>query len=173
MRTQQICEAFRMVCLALACLLACESSLAFADTPISNTTYSHFCSSDRRFCATSKQTPPLTTVFEKGGQSQKPLWSTPAFIPVGFLSTDGKVLASCYPGLNLVPEDAGLDFVVVKVYLNGQEIQIIQLSALYKHADQLVRTESHRDWGHCVGFRNGLFVIKRADGSLWKKKLGR
>jgi hypothetical protein len=172
MPTLQVRKGIGALRLFLACLLICEPPLARADTPISNATPSYFCSSDGRFCARSKQTPPSTAVFERVSQSKKRVWSTQTFIPVGFISEDGKVLVSCYPGLNLVPEDAGLDFVVVKVYRKDHEVENIRLESIYKNINQLVETESHKDWGHCVGFRSGTFQIKRTDGAIWSRKLG-
>jgi hypothetical protein len=89
------------------------------------------------------------------------------FVADGFISDNGSVIASCYPGKNLVPNDADLKFIVVKVFNKNGDYKTIRLGDIYKSMDELPNTTSHKDWGVCIGFGATGFSIRRADGTVW------
>ncbi|MET0255346.1 MAG: hypothetical protein ABW193_06110, partial [Luteibacter sp.] len=76
-------------------------------------------------------------------------------------------IASCYPGLNLLPMDSTLDFVLVRILRFREHPREIRLRALFSQIGDLPKTSSHLEWGHCVGIERGRLVIERHDGSPW------
>lgn len=139
---------------------------SLADTPITTPLVSTFCSQSGRFCAKSKASSSTTLIEHQGKQ----IWSVNSFVPYGFISDDGAVIASCYPGKNMVPNTANLSFTVIKLFDRHGRSKSIVLGDLYGSMRQLPETESHKEWGRCVGFHDGYFEVERADGSVWKMK---
>jgi hypothetical protein len=131
-------------------------------------TKSEFCSSSGRYCAESDASDSITIVRDQKSPNKVIIWSKKIFISDGFISNDGMVIASCYPGKNLVPSDADLKFVVIKFYDQRGRYRDIRLGDIYKSMDELLDTESHKDWGWCIGFNEQGFGVKRTDGSEWR-----
>jgi hypothetical protein len=155
-------------CIFFIALLMSVIEVSVADTPISMPSKSKFCSSSGRYCAESNASDSITVVRDQASPEKAIVWSKKIFVADGFISDDGTVIASCYPGKNLVPSDADLQFVVIKFYDRRGRYKAIKLGDMYKSMDQLLDTESHKDWGWCMGFNEKGFGVKRADGSEWR-----
>jgi hypothetical protein len=156
------------LCVCLSVALVSIMDICAADTPISMPTRSTFCSSSGRYCAESNASDSLTVVRDQTSSNRAIAWSTKVFVADGFISDDGKVIASCYPGKNLVPSDADLKFTVVKLFDEKGRYKTISLGDIYKSMDELPATVSHKDWGWCIGFNSKGFGVKRSDGSEWR-----
>jgi hypothetical protein len=161
----------KMCLLSLLVIVACLGvAVSFADEPVTTPTTSSFCSISGRFCATSRAADSATIIEDKFAHSEAQIWSIKSYVPYGFISDDGAVIASCYPGENLVPDTADLNFTVVKLFDRRGRSKAILLKDLYSSMGQLPQTVSHKDWGHCVGFHGEYFEVERADGSTWTVK---
>lgn len=142
---------------------------SYADTPISTPDSSQFCSSSGRYCATSRASGSMTIVTDQKNKKSV-AWSVKEFISYGYISDNGKVVVSCYPGKNLVPDTASLTFTVIKMFYIDGRTKDIELGNFYKSIDQLPATMSHREWGRCVGFHGKDFEVELANGSILKVK---
>jgi len=143
------------------------SGVCVADTPISMPLKSTFCSPSGRYCATSDAQASNTIVRDHSTSKGGVVWSMKVFVADGFISDDGSVIASCYPGKNLVPSDADLKFIVIKFFDKNGGYKAISLGDIYRSMDELPDTTSHKDWGSCIGFGASGFAVRRADGTVW------
>lgn len=128
-----------------------------------------FCAQSNSFCAHSSLTTSTTAVG--ASNSVEPTWSFHAFVQNGFISDDGDWVVSCYGGRNLVPVDAGLDFVIAIIYGRNGERRSVYLRDLFTDLSSLPKTVSHKEWGSCVGISHNLFQIKKYDGSMFEISL--
>jgi hypothetical protein len=149
-------------------LLMSVIGASVADMPVSVSTKSEFCSSSGRYCAESNASDSTTVVRDQASPKKTIVWSKKVFVSDGFISNDGMVIASCYAGKNLVPSDADLRFTVIKFYDRKGRYRSVKLGDIYKSMDQLMSTESHKDWGWCIGFNENGFGVERTDGSEWR-----
>lgn len=140
---------------------------AHADAPLEPVKEITFCSKNQRYCAHSSVNPAHLDVFEKQNPRHV-LWSRSEYVTKGFLSDDGRAVVSCYGGLNLIPLDATLDFLLARILHASGSVQEIKLNALYADIRQLPHTDSHLEWGHCVGIDKGEVLLERADGTQWR-----
>ena len=145
---------------------------ASADAPIEQVSVTTFCSADQKYCARSTRDPSFTAVYAKGNP-ERVLWSMTEFVVKGFVSDDGRVVASCYAGLNLLPLDAKADFLVARLYEASGTAKDIRLGMMYPDLRALPRTNSHIEWGRCVGVDDDELVIERVDGTRWKSRVRR
>jgi hypothetical protein len=113
--------------------------------PVYETT---FCSTNQAYCAHS-------TV-------------SPNHLVKGFITDDGRTVVSIYPGLNLLPTDATLDFVLVRLLRAKGHVDEVHLRSLYSDIADLPHSDSHLYWGGWVGIENGKLVLERADRSRWR-----
>jgi hypothetical protein len=139
---------------------------ARADTPLEPVYNAAFCSKNQTYCARSTAVPAHLEVYERAVPGNV-LWSREEFVAKGFLSDDGKAVVSCYPGLNLLPTDATLDFLLVRILRASGKVDEIKLRNLFSSVDELPHSTSHLVWGRCVGIEDGKVVLERADGSRW------
>ncbi|MEX1826808.1 hypothetical protein [Luteibacter sp. CQ10] len=152
----------------LSALLALVAEGAVrADTPLEPVGDTTFCSNDAHYCVHSTVRPAHLEVFDKQNPARH-LWSKEEYVAKGFVSDDGKTVVSCYGGLNLIPMDASLDFAVVRILDASGGVREVRLRSLYTDMSQLPHTDSHLEWGRCVGIDGGRFVLERADGTQWR-----
>jgi len=137
------------------------------DTPLEPVSETMFCSKGGLYCVHSTANPAHLDVFEKKNPEHV-LWSREEFVIKGFLSDDGKAVVSCYGGLNLIPVEATLDFLLVRVLRASGSAKEIRLSALYSDIHQLPHTDPHLEWGRCVGIEEGKVLLERANGTQWR-----
>lgn len=145
-------------------------SLAFdaagTELPPDPITSSVFCSENFFHCAKSTMTPAHTDVISESGKSVA--WTRAEFVRRGFMSNDGQVMVSCLPRANYVPANAGLDFVVVRIFHASGQVDEITLRSLYTSMDQLPHSEAGLMWGYCMGIEDGKMILERADESRWE-----
>lgn len=151
-------------------LLTITTTASWADTPISPIHTIKTCSTNGKYCFYSTESPAKTTVFSVDSPGNI-LWSTNEFVPNGYLSDNGMAIASCYPGINLAPPDATLDFVIVRILKKAKLVEKVSLKELYSSMSQLPNTISHREWGRCIGIVKNHIKLERADGTLWETPL--
>lgn len=145
------------------------SDTASADSPVEEVSATTFCSPNKKYCAQSTRDPSLTAVYAKGNPRQA-LWSRREFVVKGFVSDDGQAVASCYAGFNLLPLDAKADFLVARIFRASGNVNEIRLGTVYPDIGVLPRTDSHLEWGRCIGIDEDELRIKRVDGTEWKSK---
>ena len=98
------------------------------------------------------------SAYKIGKEGRKiELWRLVDWQRVAFLSNDGKHLAACHAGLNLIPTNDP-EQVMISLFNKGKLEHQIKLKALIGNLDALRKTVSHYDWGSCIGLR--------ADGRL-------
>lgn len=137
-----------------------------ADSPIEPPTVVNFCSANLTYCARSTPVPARTMVYAKT-TPDKILWSRNEYVWKGFLTDDGRSIASCYGGLNLLPMNATLDFVVARILHASGKVEQISLRSGFSSMKQLPPTSSHLEWHGCIGIEQGKLILERADGSRW------
>jgi len=152
--------------LTLLILAGGSAGKAKADTPLEPISETTFCSKDGRYCAHSTASPAHLDVFLKR-DPEHVLWSRNEYVIKGFVSNDGKAVLSCYGGLNLIPLDATLEFLLARVLHASGNVEEIRLRSLYTDIHQLPHTDSHLEWGRCVGIDSGKVLLERPDGSQW------
>lgn len=144
-------------------LLSALSAAAQADEPISASSTTNFCSPSHQFCASSSRSERSTTITPQNGNGHP--WKFSDFVQVGLLSDDGNWLGSCYGGLNLVPSDAGPDFLIAVIYGRDGSKRPVRLGEVIPDPSKLPSTESHKEWGVCRSISNTGLKIERFDGS--------
>ena len=150
----------------ISCLLLAMFALssARADEPILPSSSSNFCSPSHSFCASSSRKTNITTINPQ--QAGDKSWTLNEFVQAGLISDDGNWIASCYGGLNLVPADAGRDFLVAIVYGRDGFKREVKLGEVVANLDKLPITTSHKEWGLCRSVSRSGLKIERYDGSL-------
>ena len=157
----------RFVSMVLAgALLSLTLDAAGAELPPDPIKSSVFCSENLMYCAKSTMMPAHTDVLTKSGDTVA--WAREEFVRRGFVSNDGQVMVSCLPRWKFVPENAGLDDVVVRIFHASGKVDQITLRSLYTSMSQLPRTESGLVWGYCMGIEDGKMILERADESRWE-----
>jgi hypothetical protein len=149
-------------------LLLLISGACAADEPVAMPQRASFCSLSGRYCAVSNAQDSTTIVRNQFTPKKAFAWAAKVFVADGFISDDGTVIASCYPGKNLVPDDVDLKFVVIKFFNKKGGYKAVTLGDIYKSIDELPATTSHKDWGRCKGFGDNGFGVERADGTIWE-----
>jgi hypothetical protein len=152
----------------LFCILLLLGGACAADTPTSTPRQSAFCSPSGRYCATSTAKDSTTVVRSQYASKGSVEWSSKVFVADGYISDDGMIIASCYPGKNLVPSEADLKFVVIKFFDAKGRYQAVTLGDIYTSMDELPDTVSHKDWGRCLGFSQDGFGVEKANGTVWR-----
>jgi hypothetical protein len=152
--------------LSVLLALVAEGSVR-ADTPLEPASDTTFCSNNAHYCVHSTVSPAHLEVFAKKDPTHR-LWSRDEYLTKGFVSDDGKTVVSCYGGLNLIPMDASLDFTVVRILHASGGVQEVRLRSLYTDMNQLPHTDSHLEWGRCVGIDKGRVVLERPNGTQWR-----
>lgn len=148
-------------------LLLAVAADSRGDQPLDPVYSTTFCSKNQTYCVRSTATPAHLDVYERTAPGRV-LWSRGEFVAKGFLSNDGRFIVSCYPGLDLLPLDATLDFLLVRVLHASGKADEIKLRELFSSIEKLPHSSSHLFWGRCVGIEDGKAVLERADGSRWE-----
>lgn len=148
-------------------LISVVSTNSQADSPLEAVSETTFCSANHAYCAHSTASPNRLIVYERNAPDRI-LWSRDEFVVKGLISDDGKTVASIYPGLNLLPLDATLDFVLVRILRRKGEAEEVHLRSLYSSIAEVPHSVSHLNWGGWVGIEHGRLVLERADRSLWR-----
>lgn len=124
-------------------------------------------STNQAYCAHSMVTPNRLVIYKRDAPNHA-LWSRDEFVAKGFITDDGRTVVSIYPGLNLLPTDATLDFVLVRLLHAKGNVDEIHLRSLYDDIADLPHSDSHLYWGGWVGIENAKLVLERADRSRWQ-----
>jgi len=145
-------------------LLASAWTLAQADEPITPSSMTTFCSPAQTFCASSSRSTNVTVINPQ--RSGERSWTLNEFVQSGFLSDDGNWVASCYGGLDLIPSDAGRDFLIAVIYGRDGSKKVVRLGEIFSDLGKLPETVSHKQWGLCRGVSDGGLKVKKYDGSV-------
>jgi hypothetical protein len=152
----------RNAVLIAACLLA---TLARADEPLPPPSFQRFSSANREVVAYATPGSDTRIVHSASGEE---LWRIPGWTRLLYLSNDGAHAAEVYSGLNLIPLDSTLDFVLVKLWTRGEKSGEVTLRELVPSMLVVPRTASHLSWGTVKGFDDNELIVERFDGKVFR-----
>ena len=153
----------RSAILITCCVL---SAFANADEPLRPPTFQRFSSPNGEVVAYSTPGADTRVVSSASGEV---LWRIPEWTRLLYLSNDGAHAAEVYSGLNLIPLDSTLDFVLVTLWTRGEKSGAVTLRALVPSMLVVPRTVSHLSWGNVRGFgENNVLIVERFDGKVFR-----
>jgi hypothetical protein len=153
----------RIAVLMTCCVL---SASAYADEPLRPPTFQRFSSPNREVVAYATPGADTRVVNSASGEV---LWRIPRWTRLLYLSNDGAHAAEVYSGLNLIPLDSTLDFVLVTLWTRGEKSGEVTLRELVASMSVVPRTVSHLYWGRVNGFAdNNELIVERFDGKVFR-----
>jgi len=149
-------------------LIACcvLSAFAHADEPLGPPTFKRFSSANGQVVAYANPGSDTRVVSSASGEE---LWRIPGWTRLLYLSNDGAHAAEAYSGLNLIPLDSTLDFVLVTLWTRGEKSGEVTLRELVSSMSVVPRSASHLSWGTVKGFGdNNELIVERFDGKVFR-----
>lgn len=141
-------RSWRCVCL-LAGLFAIGT--CYADGPMPPPEPATFCSPSKMYCVDFISRQGGIAYQIGNGGKRRELWHVPGWQRVAFVSDDGRHLAACYSGQNLIPQDYSPDMVMISIFDQGRLTHEIRLNSMITDFGALHKTVSHYYWGSCKG----------------------
>ena len=140
---------------------------ALADAPLPPPAEITRWSPNRRYCAVADPKRDAVVVYGVANGQRTELWAVTPWQRSFDLADDGRHLAVCYSGLNLLPLDYKPEWTMLQFYDQARLVRKWSLRELVPDLGKLTRTASHYQWGQCVGFAaDGQYQVRTADRGL-------